>query len=72
MKETGIFFYIRDLETNKIWNTAYESGSKDGYSITFSANKTKYIKLKNDIETEVNIICTQVFPAEIRSITIKN
>ncbi len=70
--QIGIFFYIRDLKENKIWNANYEGGTKDKYTVTFSADKTKYIKLKNEIETEVSIVCAQTFPAEIRSITIKN
>ena len=72
MKRSGIFFYIKDLEKNDIWNASFDGRKRDKYTVTFSADRTKYTKLRDNIETEINIICAQTFLAEIRSITIKN
>jgi len=70
----GIFFYIKNINTNKIWkaNFDFTDESKTKYEVSFSEDKAKFTKLKDNIETQSSIIVSETPGVEIRSIKIKN
>lgn len=70
----GVFFYIKNIRTNKIWKANFDANDINlgKYEAVFSEDKAKFIKQKDDIETELKIIVAENLGAEIRSIKIKN
>ncbi len=67
----GIFFYIRDKGSNKVWKANYEEPNEK-YEAIFAPDISKFIKSKNGIETKMKIIAGSRLGTEIRSINIKN
>ncbi len=69
----GIFFYVRDVEANKLWKTSYEKESEDAkYEVVFAEDISKFTKTKFGIETELKITAASNLGTEIRSIKLKN
>ena len=72
----GIYFYIKNIRTNKLWKTNYnfeeEYAKPDKYSVTFSPEKNKIVRLDENIETTCKIIVPPEDGIEIRSLTLKN
>ncbi len=70
-ENSGIFFYIRDVMTGEIWKANYEA-EDEKYEVTFAEDMSEFVKLKNNIETQVKITTASSLGTEIRSIKIKN
>lgn len=68
----GIFFYIRDKNTGKIWKANYEDEQSDKYEVVFASDTAEFNKLKNGVETDVKIIPASSLGTEIRRIKLKN
>lgn len=70
----GMFFYIRDVKTNKVWSTAYATVNKkpDNYKITFSSGEARFSRKDGDIDTLTEITVSAGDNAEIRRITLTN
>lgn len=67
----GIFFYLRNSQTGRIWRANYE-GKEEKYEVTFAEDIAKFTKIQEGIETEVKILAASNLGCEIRSLKIKN
>ena len=70
----GIFFYIKNIKSKKIWSTAYMSNLEkpDKYRIHFMPDRDKFVRIDGNIETTLKIVTAQDCPVEIRKIELKN
>lgn len=70
----GMFFYIRDVENNEVWSSAFAPGQKkpDEYKVEFTSGKARYIRKDGNIDTLTEIIVCASENAEIRSVTLTN
>lgn len=73
-KKGGIYFYIKNIRTKKIWKANVDgfSNKPDKYSISFSPDRNKLIRTDENIETTQDIIVAQDTGTEIRKITLEN
>jgi cyclic beta-1,2-glucan synthetase len=73
-QDYGIFMYIKDLKTAKVWSNTYAPINKmpDKYDVIFASDMIKYIRSDDDIITTTEIIVTKDHHAELRKITFKN
>ena len=67
----GIFFYIKNIRTNKIWSTNY-SKETDKYSISFMPDRVKQEQEVDGIKTKMNVTIASNSPVEIRRLKIEN
>ena len=67
----GIFFYIKNIRTNKIWSTNY-SKDPDKYAISFMPDKVKQEQEIDGIKTKMNVTVASNSPVEIRRLKIEN
>ena len=67
----GIFFYIKDIQTNEIWSATGEDNC-DSFTIQFMPEKNNFEKVKNDIKTRLKITVDANEPVEIRRLEIQN
>ncbi len=70
----GQFFYLRDLDTGRVWSVANNPvpGDPDEYYVTFSADKAEFRRRDDDIETSTEVAVSPEDDAEIRRVTIVN
>ena len=73
-QDYGIFFYIKDLDTKKIWSNTYApiNQKPDKYEVLFSSDKIKYFRRDGVISTKTEVIVLQNHHAEIRKLTFYN
>ena len=73
-QDYGIFFYIKDLDTKKVWSNTYAPMNKkpDKYEVVFLEDKIKYFRRDGLISTKTEITVLQNHHAEIRKITFYN
>lgn len=73
-QDYGMFMYIKDLETNKVWSNTYAPINKmpKKYEVVFALDRIKFIRHDNDIQTTTEVIVTKTHNAEIRKVTFKN
>ena len=73
-QDYGIFLYIKDLNSNKVWSNTYAPINKmpEKYEVVFALDKIKFIRLDNDIITTTEVVVPKTHHAEIRKITFKN
>ena len=69
--EQGIFFYIKDIETNEIWKATGEDNC-DRFSIQFMPDKNQFEKIKENIKTKLKITVDANEPVELRRLKIQN
>jgi cellobiose phosphorylase len=71
---SGIFFYIRNIEDNTLWSSTYDPISKkpNRYEVAFSADKARFKRIDNNIETITEVTVTSGDNAEIRRLSLKN
>lgn len=70
----GMFFYIKNLNSNEYWSAAYEPAKKtcdDEYEI-FSLDKCLFHKINGSIESNYEIVISSEDNVEIRKIILKN
>ena len=67
----GIFFYIKDIQTNEIWSSAGDDNC-DKFTIKFMPDKNEFEKKKGKIITKQKIIVDANEPVEIRRLEITN
>jgi len=70
----GMFFYIRNVETNTVWNAILEPDGNlpEKYSVTFTPDKAKFSRTDKDISTQTEIVVASGENAEIRMLSIAN
>ena len=73
-QDYGIFFYIKDLDTKKIWSNTYApiNIKPDQYEVVFASDRIKYVRCDEKITTKTEIVVTANHNAEIRKITFIN
>ena len=66
----GIFYYIKNLNTNNIFQTYPEQNEKA--KVVFESSKTSFCKTNGNIEAEESITVAPGEAVEIRRLTLKN
>lgn len=71
---TGLFIYIKDLDSQKYWSCTYAPTMEHGdfYEVIFNQDKAKFIKIYEKILTELEVTISSEDNVEIRRIDIKN
>ncbi len=73
-QDYGMFVYIKDIDSGKVWSNTYAPINKKPkkYKVVFALDCIKYVRTDDDIVTTTEIIVTKMHHAEIRKITFKN
>ncbi len=73
-QDYGMFLYIKDIATNKVWSNTYApiNEKPDSYEVIFASDKIKYIRHDGKITTKTEIIVTRDHHSEIRKYTFTN
>lgn len=74
LDQYGMFFYLRNLETNQLWSATYAPLNRipEKYEVCFSADKASYKRLDPPIQTLTEVVVTPSDNVEIRRLTLKN
>ncbi len=70
----GMFFYIKNLNSNEYWSAAYEPCKSEGqhYEVIFSLDKAEFMRRDGNITTHMQIAVSSEDDAEVRKITLTN
>ena len=70
----GIYLYIKDIDTNKVWSNTYAPTrvKPDRYLVTFALDEIEFVRHDEDIITHTEIITSKEYNAEIRKVTLRN
>ncbi len=70
----GTFCYIRDVESNEFWSTAYQPTLKppEHYEVIFSEGRAEFRRRDHDIETYTEIVVSPEDDIELRRTRITN
>ncbi len=73
-QDYGMFLYIKDIATNKVWSNTYApiNQKPDKYEVVFASDKIKYLRTDGYITTKTEVIVTRDYHAEIRKYTFTN
>jgi len=66
----GIFFYIKNIKSKKIWSSNYKLNNK--YQISFMPDKIEQEMINDNIKTKIETIVAPDEPVEIRQVTLEN
>jgi cellobiose phosphorylase len=74
LDNTGMFFYIKNLNSNEYWSAAYEPCKNEGeeYEVIFSLDKAEFKRKDGNISTRTEIAVSQEDNAEVRKLSITN
>lgn len=72
--DKGMFFYIKNLNSNEYWSASYEPSKIQGdeYEVSFSLDKAEFRRKDGNISTYSEITISHEDDAEIRRMTITN
>lgn len=70
----GMYIYARDVETNKVWSTAYQPTQvePDTYEVIFNPDKVEFKRSDSGIRLHTEIVVSPEEPLEIRRVTVTN
>jgi len=70
----GMFFYLRNVESNSIWSATYAPFNKipDKYEVVFTADKATFSRVDGQIGTTTEVVVASGDNAEIRRVSMKN
>lgn len=73
-EEQGIFFYLKNIKTKRIWTGGYMNylSGADKYTVSYTPEKSKYTRIDGNIETITTISILPNGPVEVRNIELKN
>ena len=73
-EQQGIFFYLKDVQTKRIWTANYMNylEKPDRYTVCFSSDMNKIIRQDGDIEAIMQTAIMPDKPVEIRNLELKN
>ena len=73
-QDYGLFMYIKDIKTNKLWSNTYAPVNEkpDNYEVVFASDSIKYLRTDDKVMTKTEIVVTRDHHSEIRKITFKN
>lgn len=66
----GIFFYVKNIKSKKIWSSNYKENNK--YQISFMPDKIEQEMINDNIKTKIETIIAPNEPVEIRQMTLEN
>ena len=71
---TGMFFYIKNLNSNDYWSASYEpcKEENDDYLVEFTLDKATFERKDGNIKTKYEVMLSSEDNVEIRKITLKN
>ena len=71
---SGMFFYLKDVRTNKYWSATYEPCKSEGnnYQVIFAQDKAEFKRVDGDILTYTEITVSSEDDAEVRRIALTN
>ena len=74
LDNTGMFFYIKNLNSNEYWSAAYSPCGNEGeeYEVIFSLDKAEFRRKDGNLTTYYEITVSQEDNAEVRRISITN
>ena len=72
--DTGIFCYIRDLDTESSWSAAFQPSLKtaESYEVVFSQGRAEFRRQEQNFETHTEIVVSSEDDVEMRRIHISN
>ena len=70
----GMFFYIRNVETNKFWSSTFAPLNEmpKKYEVVFTGDKAVYRRTDEEIITTTEVVVASVDNVEIRRLSLKN
>ena len=74
LDNSGMFFYIKNVNSQEYWSAAYEPCRDEGdsYEVIFSLDRAEFKRNDGNISTHMEIAISSEDDAEIRKITITN
>ncbi len=71
---TGIFCYIRDLDSDSSWSAAFQPSLKtaESYEVVFSQGRAEFRRQEQNFETHTEIVVSSEDDVEMRRIHISN
>ncbi|MGL4772349.1 MAG: GH36-type glycosyl hydrolase domain-containing protein, partial [Clostridium sp.] len=71
---SGMFFYIKNLNSNDYWSATYEPTKSEGesYKVEFLLDKGRYKRVDGSIETTTEIVVSPEDDIEVRKLTFRN
>jgi cyclic beta-1,2-glucan synthetase len=74
MDAWGSFCYVRDLESNVVWSTAYLPTAREPeeYECTFAPDRAVFRRVDGEIETRTEIVVSPEDDAELRRVSVTN
>ena len=71
---SGMFFYIKNINSNEYWSAAYEPCKDEGeeYQVIFSLDKAEFKRKDGSLTTHTEITVSNEDDAELRKISIIN
>ena len=72
--DQGIFFYLKDIKTNRIWTSymANYSEKPEKYTVIFAPDKDEFSRVDGNIETKMKITTGEEKGIEIRRLEVTN
>lgn len=72
--DSGLFFYVKNLNCNDYWSSAFEPCRTygDDYEVWFNLDKSKFSRRDGNIETTTEIALSTEESLEVRKITLSN
>lgn len=73
-QDYGMFLYIKDLSTKKLWSNTYSPTNvvPDKYEVVFNLDRIKYVRTDDYITTTTEVVVAKMHNAEIRKIVFRN
>jgi cellobiose phosphorylase len=74
LDSSGMFFYIKNINSNDYWSATYEPCKCEGeeYSVVFSLDKAEFKRKDGNLTTRTEIAVCSEDEAEVRRITVTN
>lgn len=74
LDNSGMFFYIKNLNSNEFWGAAYEPCKTEGenYEVILSLDKAEFKRKDGSLTTHTEIAVSQEDNAEVRRLSITN
>ncbi len=74
IENKGMFFYIKNLNSNEYWSAAYEPCKNEGdsYKVIFSLDKAEFKRRDGNISTSMEVAVSSEDNVEVRRLTLTN
>lgn len=70
----GMFIYVKDMDTNQIWSSAYQPTLKEpkDYEVVYFPHKVRYRRVDSEITTKTEVFVSPEDNVEVRQVTVTN